>query len=416
MAACYYGMYIPGTLFVSGPMVKGWGYRAAFVAGLTFLGAGNFAVAGAAMHANFTGMCCGMLLVGLGVSTLERAANPYTVNVGQRDQATLRILFAQSWAGIGTVIAPIIAREVLFEDPNHPAATPLGTVIAVYQAGGAVILGIAVLAAVLFLRTRLVPEARHHVYPKSDSKWWQPWKHELVSVKYLRLWWAAVANFINIGCQVTVAQFFVEHMVDNGRVSADWGAIYMSVAQALFVVGRLAAFALVCKPKFFKPRLVLGVFIAAAVAFSLASAVVKTSSAVIACLCMVMFAEAPSFPMIFESADVDLGDWSSTGETIMIVSISGGGLLPPLFGRLAGSAGLSKAWLLVAGCFGLVLSYCLACNVWPSYRKTLDRTQCGEDKPKGDEESNTESTKMEARNPSNSKSVGSVSEAESART
>lgn len=87
---------------------------------------------------------------------------------------------------------------------------------------------------------------------------------------------------------------------------------------------------------------------------------------------IVMFMEAPSFPMIFESATAGFEEWTPTCETLMILSISGGGILPVAFGKLTEIVGISKAWGLEAACFAIVLSYPLALCLVPSYRTALD--------------------------------------------
>lgn len=182
------------------------------------------------------------------------------------------------------------------------------------------------------------------------------------------------ANFINLGCQVTFAQFFIEHMKINACASDKWAAYCMSIAQGAFVVGRFAAAGLVTMPKIFKPRYVLLTFIAGAVATT-AAGTALTGNAAISLAVMVMFFEAPSFPMIFESATADFDKWTSTCETLMIVSISGGALQPALMGKLVEAVQISNGWWLTAGCFALVFTYPVATNIFPSFRKALDTAE-----------------------------------------
>ena len=394
LAAAYYGAYIPGSLLVGGPVVKNLGYRLAMVTGLFILGLGDLVMSLGAAKCSFAGMVLGHLVIGIGVSTLERSANPYVVNCGPRTQATLRILIAQAWAGLGTVIAPFLANAFVFNpdssgvrpesDLLHPGkclAPPtkegscanLGTVITFYRVLAASIIGIGIALTILFFRTHLVPEVEVSIAPPTTCGW-KKWKHPLVSWKYARVWWGVVANFMNIGCQVTFAQFFIEHMKINACASDKWAAWYMSIAQGLFVVGRFAAAGLVSVPKVFKPRYVLCGFIAGAVAMT-AAGTATTGSAVIVVACMVMFFEAPSFPMIFESATAGLGQWTSTCETLMILSICGGGLQPALMGQLVEAIQISKGWWLTAGCFALVFTYTVAINVFPSFKQALDRVE-----------------------------------------
>ena len=394
LAAAYYGAYIPGTLFVGGPLVKHAGYRVAMITGLFIVGLGDLFMSQGAARCSFAGMTFGHFVIGLGVSTLERSANPYVVNCGPRQQATLRILVAQAWAGIGTVIAPFLANAFVFNpdssglepvvDSVHPgkclaaetqagSCGNLGTVITFYRVLAAAVMGLCLALAIVFFRTTWVPEVDVPASPPTDCGW-KKWKHPLVSWRHSRIWWGVAANFLNIGCQVTFAQFFIEHMKINACASDKWAAYYMSIAQGLFVVGRFAAAGLVSVPRVFKPRYVLLFFIAGAVATT-AAGTALTGSTAIGLAVMVMFFEAPAFPMIFESATAGYGDWTPTCETLMILFISGGALQPALMGKLVESLEISSGWWLTAGCFALVLTYPIATNTIPSFRRALDAAE-----------------------------------------
>lgn len=398
LAAGYYAAYIPGALLIGGPIVRTCGYRLAMVLGLFGLALGDLFMSVGAQHCSLPGMVLAHFVIGLGVSVLERSANPYAVNCGPRQQATLRILIAQAWAGIGTVIAPFLANAFVFNpdtstvrpnpDPDHPGkclmpvssssatCANLDSVIVFYRALGGCIFVLMLIVGVIFFRTRLVPEVDVPASPPVTCGW-KKWKHPLVSWKYARIWWGVVANFVNLGCQVTFAQFFIEHMKINACASDHWAATCMSFAQIAFVAGRFAAAGLVTAPKIFKPRWVLCTFIAGAVATTAAGTQV-TGSAAVAVAIMVMFFEAPSFPMVFESATASFDEWTPTCETLMIVSISGGALQPPLMAKLVESVRISNAWWLTAACFLVVFTYPIATNLIPSFRRALDAAELGE--------------------------------------
>ena len=162
----------------------------------------------------------------------------------------------------------------------------------------------------------------------------------------------------------------------NACESDKGAAQMMSLAQGAFVLGRFAAAGLVAMPRVFKPRYVLLCFIAGAVATVGAGTSIMAGAA-IAVAVMVMFFEAPSFPMIFESATAGFEDWKPTCETLMIISISGGALQPALMGQLVEKVAISKAWWLTAACFLLVLSYPLAINLVPSFKRAVDAAETG---------------------------------------
>ncbi|OAG36773.1 hypothetical protein AYO21_09046 [Fonsecaea monophora] len=398
LAAGYYSAYIPGALLIGGPLVKKGGYRIAMTLGLCVLALGNEFMSIGASHCSLAGMVAAHFVIGLGVSTLERSANPYAVNCGPRRQAALRILMAQAWAGIGTVVAPFLANAFVFNpdtstarpapDPLRPgrcqmptmqsaSCANLGSVITFYRALGACVFALTIFVAILFFRTNWFPEVDVPISAPVDCGW-KKWKHPLVSRRFARIWWGVAANFVNLGCQVTFAQFFIEHMKVNACASDRWAAYYMSLAQTAFVIGRFAAAGLVTAPRIFKPRYVLMCFMAGAVATTAAGTGI-TANAAIAVAIMVMFFEAPSFPMIFESATASFEEWTPTCETLMIVSISGGALQPALMGQLVESVRISRAWWLTASCFLLVFSYPVATNLIPSFKRALDQAEIGPD-------------------------------------
>lgn len=197
--------YIWGPLLVSGPLVKRFGYRLAFLLGLTLIALGSFLFSFAAQKRSFGLLAAGMHLSSLGVSTLERAANPYVVNVGPIQSRTTRILFAQSMAGVGTVVAPLIAKVMLYDSTTAAAPTPesvsdLGKTIALYKYVGLITIGVVALFSVIFYRTTLVPEIMVESSPAMEHGW-RFWKHPILSIRYARLWTGVFSNFFNMACQ-----------------------------------------------------------------------------------------------------------------------------------------------------------------------------------------------------------------------
>lgn len=414
LAMAYYFAY-PSVLFFAGPLVTRLGYRFTALVGLLLLGSGDFLMSVGASKLSFPLMCVSHFVVGLGVSTLERVANAYAVELGPRHRAQFRILFAQTWAAIGTVVAPQLANAVIFDEsgdmlplpdldnpgrclmpppPPPGSAGDLGTVVSFYRYLGAGIFGITLVLGLVFFRAKLVVDVVVPKSPATKHSRWMFWKHPLCSLRYARLWYGVVANFLNLGCQVAVAQFFIEHMRVNACASDKGASNWMTVAQGLFVAGRLAAVLLVSLPEWirakwvqtvFRARVVLVVFLSMAVLFT-GAGIFSQGKVAIACACLVMFAEAPSFPMIFESASAGLGEYTASAETLMITSIMGGGLLPFLMGTLTDVFGVSRSWSLVTGCFAVTLSYGVMCNAVPSFRKALDDAHEEEHQSKSDQE------------------------------
>lgn len=320
LAVAYYAAYPVAVFAMAGPLIKRCGYRVTFLIGLFIFAVGNFVMA--LVAGKLAGMVAASFIVGLGVATLERSANPYVVRCGPEGLRATRINFAQSWAGVGTVISPLAAAGSIVGDRNQK----LAAIVHVYLTIGSVIIGIAGFFLWLFFRTQCVPE----VPADSDEEESYGFRSNPIWA-CRKLWWGAVANFCNMGCQVAVAQYLMAYLEDNAGLDDTQGAHYLSVAQTAFVVGRFAFAGL---SVVVKPRKALGLFIFGCITCS-TGAVFARNGAAIAMVVLIMLFEAPLFPTIFETATSGLEKHASRAEDVMISSICGGALLSPLFGLLA---------------------------------------------------------------------------------
>lgn len=374
LATGYYAAYLLCPLPMSGPMIRRWGYRWTFVAGLLWFMLGNFAMGGAAKGQSFAGMVAAMFVVGMGVSTLERAANPYAAKVGPPGTAELRLVFAQGAAAIGTIVAPLVAAQAVPHGVDN--AAKMASVITLYNGVGFGVLGLVVLFLGIFFGTSIVPEIEEEEFPAegeagavvSRSRLHRFFSHPIWS--YRRLWCAWVANFVNVANQVIIAQFFIEYArtVRPGKTDEVQAQNFLSVAQAFFAIGRYVFVVMII---WIKPRMSLLLFVALAVGtVGIATSVMGYPG--ILMLKLAMFAEGPTFPTIFTTGIRDLGRHSSLGESILIMSICGGAIGPPVFGIIADTFGVRVAFCLPAvGFFFPVFFYVLGLNlVW---NKDFDR-------------------------------------------
>jgi FHS family L-fucose permease-like MFS transporter len=152
LAVAYYAAYPVAVFGVIGPLIKYCGYRFTFIAGLLLFGIGNFVMM--AVAGKLVGMVAACFVVGLGVATLERSANPYVVRCGPTAQRATRINFAQSFAGIGTVLSPLTAARFV----SGNATEKIAGIVDVYEGIGCIVMALSIFFAGLFFRTNCMPE------------------------------------------------------------------------------------------------------------------------------------------------------------------------------------------------------------------------------------------------------------------
>ena len=69
-----------------------------------------------AVYESFGGFCGSLFIVGSGLSTLETSANPFIATCGPPRLSEFRLELSQSFQAIGSVIAPLLAARVFFNN------------------------------------------------------------------------------------------------------------------------------------------------------------------------------------------------------------------------------------------------------------------------------------------------------------
>lgn len=305
-----------------------------------------------------------MFIVGSGLSTLETAANPFIATCGPPKYSELRLTLAQSFQAIGTVVAPVLASQVIFKNVDD---TSLESVQWVY-------LGIAIfvflLAIVFFFAKPWIPEVTDAdmAAQASESAQDTDFEDKPLSKQYT-LFYGVVAQFCYVGAQVAYAGYFINYVswVRPGTSHAT-GSNLLAVAQGCFAIGRFIASGLL---KFTKPRLVLLGFMSGVILFACLVMGLKGNAA-IASISLVLFFESCIFPLIFTLSLRGLGRHSKRGASFIVAAISGGALFPPVLGAVADALGgdTQKAFFIPLIGFVIAGTYPIYLNIFKA--KTLD--------------------------------------------
>lgn len=109
---------IQAPLTFSGWIVRKFGYKWTFIAGLCIYGVGSLMFWPSAVYKSFPGFCGSLFIVGSGLSTLETSANPYIATCGPPRLSEFRLELSQSFQAIGSVVAPLLASKLFFKDAN----------------------------------------------------------------------------------------------------------------------------------------------------------------------------------------------------------------------------------------------------------------------------------------------------------
>lgn len=99
------------------------GFKATFILGLCIYGTGTIMFWPCAVLTSFPGFMISNFVVGFGLGVLETAANPFIILCGPREYAETRILIAQGFQGVSTVISGLLAQKIFFVNLEHSGQT-----------------------------------------------------------------------------------------------------------------------------------------------------------------------------------------------------------------------------------------------------------------------------------------------------
>lgn len=344
----YFVMALP-----AGALMKRYGYRMGIVGGLLLFATGTFLFWPAATLRSYPFFLGALFVIASGLTFLETAANPYISVLGDPATAPRRLNFAQAFNGLGASLAALLGGRLILSGtaltPVQQAAMP-ATELDAYLANEALavrvpylVIGLVVLAvAVLFLRVHL-PEIveDNRATGERDTRAWR------------RLKFGVVAQFCYVGAQVGVASFFIRFAGQVAGFGEQAAADLLATGLLLFMVGRFVGSALM--RWIGAPTLLAGCALANIVLVAVAASF-SGASAVYALLGVELFMSI-MFPTIFSLSIDGLGRDTKLGSSLLVMSIVGGAVVPPLMGAISDRHGLQPAYLVPLACFVVVLFF-----------------------------------------------------------
>ena len=217
----YFIMAIPAGLFIARN-----GYRKGVVFGLLLFGIGSLLFIPGEYYMSFNFFLFSLFVIACGLVFLETAANPYMTELGERETAASRLNLAQSFNGLGCACAPLLVGMVLSSEGQE------ANLSFPYMIMGVVVLAV----ALIFSRVQL-PEIAHEedtVHADTVGSKKGIWSHKLFVFGVLTLFCYEIA-------EISINSFFINYVVDDGRMNALDAAKLLSIAGlGLFMCGRFA--------------------------------------------------------------------------------------------------------------------------------------------------------------------------------
>jgi FHS family L-fucose permease-like MFS transporter len=346
----YFVMALP-----AGFVMRKFGYKSGILLGLALFGTGSLLFLPAADTRQYVFFLGALFIIASGLTFLETAANPYAALLGPSETATQRLNFAQSFNGLAVVVAPMLGGRLILSatsltDQQKAAMNPQD--LSNYLASQAssvktpyLILGLIILTVALVFAFTKLPDIKEEGEQGSLKN----------AFRHKHLLWAVAAQFFYVGAQVCVASFFINIAVKAAHIDKKTAADYLGLGYGLaFMVGRFAGTFFM---RFISPNKLLALYAAINIILS-GVAIVSHGMITVYALVGVGFFMSIMFPTIFSLGIVGLGGDTKIGSSLIIMSIVGGALLPPIMGRISDITGnIQNGYIIPLICFVVVLLF-----------------------------------------------------------
>ncbi|HTH82081.1 MAG TPA: L-fucose:H+ symporter permease [Mucilaginibacter sp.] len=354
----YFLIAIPAGLFV-----HKYSYKKGIILGLILFATGAFLFIPAANSQSYIFFLVAIFISASGATFLETVANPYMSILGDKETSTQRLNFAQSFNGLGALLAPVIGGQLILSGIEHTPAElksmPAGQLAAYLQSEADtvklpyMVIGIAlVILMLLFVFTQL-PAVKEDDAAVGDHS---PGADFSVRVlKHTHLRWAVIAEFCYVGAQVSVGSFFVRYakfVADMAEKEAAF--LFGFIAMGGFMLGRFAGTFIM---KYVAPPKLLSIYAIINVLL-LIVALTTTGHVALYALMAVPFFMSIMFPTIFALGIKGLGEETKIASSFLVMSIIGGGVAPLFMGLISDKTGsIQMAYIVPLICFLVILYF-----------------------------------------------------------
>lgn len=298
----YFLMAIPAGWFINRQ-----GYRRGVVFGLALFAFGALLFIPGSEIGTFYAYLGPLFIIGCGLVFLETAANPYAAELGDKETASSRLNFSQSFNGLGCLFATYAVGQFLFDGSSDG-----GNVVVPYAVLGVLVMCI----AVVFSRVDL-PEIKHEETEEDhiqDTRIMKLFKHHPMFVFGL---FALLAYEI---AEISINSYFINFVTGQGWMDDNTASIVLTVALGFFMVGRFLGSWIMRKVRAELMLLYCGIGSVVCIGLVLLD---LGKCSMIALVCNYLF-EAIMFPTIFTLALQGLGNLTKSASSLLMMTPIGG--------------------------------------------------------------------------------------------
>jgi glucose/galactose transporter len=364
------------------------GYRKGMSLGLMIMAVGALVFIPAAEARTYWVFLTGIFIQGVGMTILQTAANPYITILGPIESGAKRIAImgiANKTAGaLGSLIfGALLLSGIDQVKEKLGSATLEEKSVLLDTMADSVFVPYVVMALVLFILGILIRKAPLPHVEAEEIEEVDTGKSTKTSIfQFPHLWLGVLALFVYVGAEVIAGDTIIAYGISLGFTGEEAKFFTTYTLMAMVATYALGVFLI---PKYVNQTTALKVSAVLGIIFSICilNTTGLTSVLFVAALGI---ANALVWPAIWPLTLQGLGKFTKTASALLIMAISGGAIIPPLYGRIVDankhelvSQGLQEAeamataatssyWILIP-CYVMILLFAIWGHKFKSWTK-----------------------------------------------
>jgi len=361
----YFIMSIPSSY-----LLKKTGFKKGMMIAFWAMATGAFIFLPAALTRRYEIFLLGLFTIGVGLSILQTAVNPYITVLGPKERAAQRISIMGICNKGAGILAPIIFAAVILKATDTNLFRELKTMSAVaknaaldelirrvivpYACVGTVLVGLG-----WMVRFSPLPEINTE-HENAELATANASKKNILQFPHLIL--GALAIFLHVGTQVIAIDTIIGY-ANSMQISLIDAKVFPSYTLFVTICGYILG--IICIPKFINQVNALRVCTLAGTLFTLFIIFAKgrvsflghTTDISIWFLVLLGFANSLVWAGIWPLALDGLGRFTKLGASIMIMGLCGNAILPLFYGYFADLYNVRNAYWVLMPCYLYLVFY-----------------------------------------------------------
>jgi len=364
-SAFYLGYFLLAT--PAALLMRKYGYKAGFLAGLCLLGTGTLLFWPAAIVARYSFFLIALFVIASGLSFLETAANPFIAQLGDGSGGARRLNFSQAFNPLGSILGVLVGTIFIFSgvelNEQQVAAMKAAHTYDAYLRHETlrVVDPYLVLGAVAFLFAFLIWRTKFPTVAGEENTAEGNHGHYRDLLRYPHFLLAILAQFFYVGAQVGTWSYFIQYVQDSTHQPEKVAGYFLTGTLAAFGVGRFSSSALM---KYVTPGRLMGVYSVINIAL-VAAGILYPGWLGLWAIFATSFFMSVMYPTIFALGIEGLGENTKIGGSLIVMAIVGGAVLTPAMGLLSQyTHSIAQAYSIPLVCYFFVAFYAfIGCKI-----------------------------------------------------